>query len=79
MDNKKIMREYYASELKKIGEVKPFPVVLKSEPIQTLSSKKLGWEDLFGCLITAAYFFPFLVPERWFSFGKFLFTFRFGF
>jgi hypothetical protein len=34
---------------------------------------------VFGFIITAGYLFPFLIPERWFSFGKFLFTFRFGF
>jgi len=79
MNNKKIIREYYASELKKVEEVKPAPFILKSEPKQTISSKKLSWEHVFGCLITAAYLFQFLVPERWFSFGKFFFPFRFGF
>ena len=73
------MREYYESELKKIKVVEPTPAILKSEPIQTLSTKKFSWDDVFGCLITAGYLFPFIIPERWLSFGKFLFSFRFGF
>ena len=79
MNNKKILRRYYESELNKIKVIEFAPEILKPESIQTLSPKKFSWEDVFGCIITAGYLFPFLIPERWFSFGKFLFTFRFGF
>ena len=53
--------------------------ILETKPMHIYRPMKFCWEDVFGCLVTAGYLFPFLVPERWFSFGKFLFSFRVGF
>lgn len=79
MKDKEIMRQYYEAEIKKIRAVDPAPDILGTKPIQIHQPLKFCWEDVFGCLVTVGYLFPFLIPEHWFSFGKFLFSFRVGF
>ena len=79
MDDKRIMRQFYETEIKKIKAVDPSPDMLETMSVQTHRPMKFCWEDVFGCLVTAGYLIPLLVPERWFSFGKILFSFRVGF
>lgn len=79
MDNKNLIREYYESKLKKISSIEPDFTALKSEPKTFQGHKKFGVEDIFGFLVTAGYLVQFLIPEQWFSFGRFLLIYRFSF
>lgn len=79
MDDKKIMQQYYESELEKIKAFDNTSDILETESFEVNLSKKLSLENVFGCLLTAGYLLSVFTPESWFSFGKFLFSFRLGF
>ena len=79
MDDKKIMQQYYESELEKIKAFDNTSDILETESFEVNLSKKLSLENVFGCLLTAGYLLSVFAPESWFSFGKFLFSFRLGF
>ena len=79
MDIKKIMKQYYESEVDGIKVAPPPPHTLEQEPAGEIQSRKLSLENIFGCLVTAGYLLSALSPESWFSFGRFLFSFRLGF
>lgn len=79
MKNEKIIREYYESEIRNMPNIEPMPELFKQRPIPSRHQKKIGWEDLVGILITLGYLAQLLAPLNWFSFGRFLFMFRFGF
>ncbi len=79
MDDKKIMRQYYESELEKIKVFAPPPDILNAESFELNRPKKFSLENVFGCLVTAGCILSVLAPESWFSFGRFLFSFRLGF
>lgn len=79
MDDKELMRQYYTSELEKIKIVTPPTGILKAESFELKLQKKFNMENVFGCLVTAGYLLSVLTPESWFSFGRFLFSFRLGF
>jgi hypothetical protein len=79
MDNEKLIREYYESQLKDISPIEPDFAALESEATTFQGHKRLRGEDIFGLLVTAGYLVQFLIPENWFSFGRFLLTYRFGF
>lgn len=79
MDIKKIMRQYYESEVDKIKVAVPPTNILKQESAGEIQSRKLSLENVFGCLVTAGYLLYALAPGSWFSFGRFLFSFRLGF
>ena len=79
MDIKKIMRQYYESEVDRIKVAVPHTDILKQEPAEEIQSRKLSLENIFGCLVTAGYVLHILAPGSWFSFGKYLISFRFGF
>ena len=79
MDIKKIMKQYYESEIEGFNVVTPPPDTLKPEPAGEIQSRKLSLENIFGCLVTAGYLLSVLAPGSWFSFGKFVLSFRFGF
>jgi hypothetical protein len=79
MDNEKLIREYYESKLKKISSIEPYFTALESEIKAFQDHKRFRGEDIFGFLVTAGYLIQFLNPEHWFSFGRFLLLYRFGF
>ena len=79
MDNEKIIREYYESKLRQVKPIEPESTFLESESTTFQNQKRFGSEDIFGFLVTAGYLIQFLIPEQWFSFGRFLLIFRFGF
>ncbi|MBN1384667.1 MAG: hypothetical protein JW983_07305 [Elusimicrobia bacterium] len=79
MDEQKIMRQYYDSELEKIKVVAPPPGILETEPQGPNRPVRFSLENMFGCLVTAGCLLSALAPESWFSFGRFLFSFRLGF
>jgi hypothetical protein len=79
MDDEKLIREYYESKVKKIGSIEPDLNVLESEPTSFQDHKRFRIEDIFGFLVTAGYLIQFLIPEQWFSFGRFLLIYRFVF
>ena len=79
MDIKKIMRQYYESEVDGIKVAVPPTDILKQEPAEEIQSRKLSLENVFGCLVTAGYVLSVLAPGSWFSFGKILLSFRFSF
>jgi hypothetical protein len=79
MDIKKIMWQYYESEVERIKVAAPPADILKQEPAGEIQSRKLSLENVFGCLVTAGYLLSALAPGSWFSFGKFVLSFRFGF
>ena len=79
MDIKKTMKQYYESEVDRINDATPPPDILKDEP-EILSHRiKFSLENVFGCLVTAGCLLSVLAPGSWFSFGRFLFSFRPGF
>ncbi len=79
MDTKKIMKQYYESEIEGIDAVTPPPDTLKPEPAGEIQLRKLSLENVFGCIVTAGCLLSVLAPQSWFSFGNFLLSFRFGF
>ena len=79
MDDKKTMQQYYESELEKIKAFDNTSDILETESFEVNLSKKISLENVFGCLLTAGYLLSVFTPESWFSFGKFLFSFRLGF
>lgn len=79
MDNEKLIREYYESKINKISSLEPDLTVLESESMTFQDHKRIRGEDIFGFLVTAGYLVQFLIPEHWFSFGRFLLLYRFGF
>ena len=79
MDNEKLIREYYESKLNKISSIEPDLTDMDSRSTTFLVHKRISSEDIFGFLVTAGYLIQFLIPEQWFSFGRFLLIFRFAF
>lgn len=79
MDEKKIMRQYYDSELEEIKAIAPPPDTLKTVPEGLNPPVRFNLENVFGCLVTAGCLLSVLAPQYWFSFGRFLFSFRLGF
>jgi hypothetical protein len=79
MKDEEIIREYYESEISKMPDLVLSPVLLKQGIIHSTHPKKIGWEDLIGALVTLGYLTQLLIPANWFSLGRFLFMFRFGF
>jgi hypothetical protein len=79
MKDENFIREYYEAEISNIPDIEPMPGLFKQEAVPSRHQKKIGWEDLVGALVTLGYLTPLLIPANWFSFGRFLFMFRFGF
>jgi hypothetical protein len=75
----KIMKRYYADKLREISDA-PRP---ETRPTRADTRKNgpfsVSWEDALGFAVTASYLMQFLMPERWFSLGRFLSVFRIGF
>jgi hypothetical protein len=74
-----IIRRYYEAEIDKMPEVGPSTWLEKQIHAVSGHSRRLGWEDLLGAVVTLGYLTQLLIPANWFSFGRFLFIFRFGF
>jgi hypothetical protein len=79
MNDKKIMCQYYESEIKKIKVIDPSSTILEIKQIEIQRPMKICWGDVFGYIVTAGYLIPFLIPEHWFSFVNFGFSFHVGF
>jgi len=79
MKDEKIIHEYYESEISNMPDIEPLPGLFKQGSIPSGYRKTIGWEDLAGALVTLGYLIQLLIPANWFSFGRFLFMFRFGF
>jgi len=79
MKDEEIIREYYESEINNMPDIEPLPGLFKQSPTPSRYQKKIGWEDLVGALVTLGYLTQLLIPLNWFSFGRFLCMFRFGF
>ena len=79
MNDEKLIREYYESKLKEISSIEPDLSVLDSRSTTFQDHKRIRSEDIFGFLVTSGYLIQFLIPEHWFSFGRFLLIFRFAF
>jgi hypothetical protein len=79
MKDEKIIHEYYESEIRNMPDIEPLPGLFKQSPPPFRHKKKIGGEDLVGALVTLGYLTPLLFPANWFSFGRFLCMFRFGF
>lgn len=79
MDDKEIMQQYYRSEIEKIKTIAPPAVVSERDQAGFERLKRFSLENVFGCLVTAGYLFTLIMPERWFSLGKLIFSFRPGF
>jgi hypothetical protein len=79
MKDEEIIRQYYESEISNMHDLEPSPGLLKQRLAPAGHLKKIGWEDLVGVLVTLGYLTQLLIPSNWFSFGRFLFMFRFGF
>jgi hypothetical protein len=79
MDIKKIMKQYYESEIDGINVVTPPQDILKDEPKALNHPLKFSLENVFGCIITGGYLLFILNPGYWFSFGNCLLSFRLGF
>jgi hypothetical protein len=78
MKDEEIIRRYYEAEIDKMPEVEPSHRLKRQAPVSD-RFKKIGWEDVFGAAVTLGYLIQLLAPANWFSFGRFLFMFRFGF
>ncbi len=79
MKDREIMRRYYENEISGIGEVGPSPAVRKEMKKPFYPTLKYRLENVFGFVFTAGYLLFLITPDRWFSFGRVLFSFRFGF
>jgi hypothetical protein len=78
MKDEDIIREYYELKISNMPGIDP-PKLSKQKVLFPLRHKKIGWEDIIGALITLGYLTQLLAPVGWFSFGRALFMFRFGF
>lgn len=79
MDDKKIMQQYYESELEKIKAFANTSDILEAESFEVNLPKKLSLENVFGCIVIAGSLLSVLAPLSWFSFGRFILSFRLGF
>lgn len=79
MKDREILREYYENEISGIREVDPSPAVWEEVKKPFFPPLKYRLENVFGCIFTAGYLLFLIAPDRWFSFGRVLFSFRFGF
>jgi len=78
MKPEKIIRRYYETEVDEIPVLEPSHRFKKQAPVSG-RTKKFRWEDVFGAAVTLGYLIQLIAPANWFSFGRFLFMFRFGF
>jgi hypothetical protein len=78
MKTEKIIRRYYETEINKIPMLEPAHRLKNQVPVSERPGK-IRWEDVFGAAVTLGYLIQLLAPSNWFSFGRFLFMFRFGF
>ena len=79
MKNDEIIRQYYESEISKMPDLEPSPWLMRQADAISVRPGRIGWEDVFGAAITLGYLVQLLAPANWFSFGRFLFIFRFWF
>lgn len=78
MKGDEIIRRYYETEIDKMPEIEPSHRLKRQAPVSGRFGK-IGWEDVFGAVVTLGYLIQLLAPTNWFSFGRYLFMFRFGF
>jgi hypothetical protein len=79
MKDEEIIRRYFETVVDKMPELEPSQRLFKQGFIPSRHQKQIGWEDLVGALVTLGYLTQLLIPTNWFSLGRFLFMFRFGF
>ncbi len=79
MKIRKIMHEYYESQLKEMRVIKPIPIIQESVSIPSTSQKKFNLEEVFGYIVTTGYLIQLLLPDHWFSVGRCIFSFNIRF
>jgi hypothetical protein len=79
MQIERIMKRYYQRKLREIPDA-PRPERLSAvAAVRKNRFFSVSWEDVLGFIVTASYFLQFIMPDRWFVFGRIMSVFRIGF